>query len=377
MARKHTGGPADALRDVIKRSGLRQAEWAHALGVSDSAVSQWLSGTGAPPSTSRLMEIRLVARSHKVPEDVLQRFEAAIRSSPNGAGSTRAPTFSESADRGRLAHLEEEIMRLDDADRRSLIDLYEEKFREITSQDHLPSRAAALSTAYGIVSRNGDAMVSAFLRDEIAELAGRAEHLSQTGSYVKWARIDTRQILELFTRLVLRMPEGYTYDTVSNLDFWSKHTLPSRGAFLAAQVSAMRHKKVRFRRVFLVPNQIPMSAEEKLRLQEHLRSSTGIEARVSPVPESEIAGIGNFVLCGKGKNPSTVLLEMLYRNLDQSDIREFERMTISSDLEKIQTRRAAFDMQFERGFDVAEFLQSPDDLLLPGRKPKRKARRQE
>lgn len=118
------------------------------------------------------------------------------------------------------------------------------------------------------------------------------------------------------------------------------------------------------RRVFLVVKGRGLTDEEKLRLGEHVISETGIRAKVSPVSKSDIDGIGNFVLCGPIDGRDSVLFQINYRQLAESEIREFERVTMVTDEREISRRRSAFDDQFERGIDIEVFLQSlegPDE----------------
>ena len=72
-----------ALRDVINRSGLKPSDWADELGVSRSAVSQWLKGRGGTrPRADRIAEIRRLAKRQQVPDSVLAHFEASIYGAP-------------------------------------------------------------------------------------------------------------------------------------------------------------------------------------------------------------------------------------------------------------------------------------------------------
>ncbi len=333
---------------LIRDSAPTQTEWAQRIGVSRTAISHWLNDRATPTVENAFAIVaaatglgvhpdRVDPLLALVPSHLIVRSEKAVER-PDGASAMDSP---------RLERLVDSIQAVSPVYRRTVLAACQALIDGFlpTPAEHAAPLADLVTAAAATASQRDREHVLRALARDVSELSEQARAASAGLDYVKWVYRDAAYVLSVFRRATLALGDGHTYDTISNLDFWSTYTLSSRRDFLTTQDRAAKDRGVRIRRLILIAQETILSDGELLHLEEQARFKH-LETRALLVPEVEIGGIGNFVVSGPSFSEDAALYELTFRRLPLSEARALERISVTADTRKIAEKRAAFDALF-------------------------------
>ena len=253
-----------------------------------------------------------------------------------------------------------------------------------------------LATSHGILGHLGqlqDAAALADLESISADLAAARDHplryhlmrvdLEQTAralserrtqyAFSIWARRKSIAVHELFHNYMDALPRDWSYDTVTNLAFWSSQTIYRPYDFIDANVRAATQRAVSIRRVFILEPSRILSADEVALLQRHQEVSDQHELIQTVVARPELGEtphqIGNFAICSSASSElAPTLLEMHYEDPAADGRIEFQRMEVVTDSSRIVRHRDRFARYFDRaeGIDQVLLGHSSNQLSLFG-----------
>ena len=347
-----------ALSALIRESGLLQSWWADRLGVSEGTISNWLSGKHLPREEVAARALEVAAELELSPAG-RSALESTLRADVRlGVSSgSRGPGADDSAT--RLAALGRKLDALKHEDPEgfeALVASFVRQTEAYAAHGDLVRSISELVDAWGLIREGG---AGARILADLNEAAKRARRAAAGGALVVYLQQERSYVTSLFQDLTRRLREGDRYDTVSNLDFWSSHNLEGRRTFLEVQERAALEAGVAIRRVFLVPLGRRLTPGEESQLRGHAEVS-GIEARVHPVRSSDIPDLGNFVLTGPGE-AYRELYTLRFRTLPDSDLRELDRVTLSTDPDEIARRADVFENLLRKSIPIPTFLERLDE----------------
>lgn len=196
------------------------------------------------------------------------------------------------------------------------------------------------------------------------ELETTADRFSEAGAgetLTTWARVRTEATQEVFDHYMRVLDPGSEYDTVSNLDFWSRRTLARPLDLLDANIAAAKRGVVIIRVFLLTHDCEELTDEEMMILGAHEMASRNSNnqirsyVRILTDPNNPPEDYGNYGLC-RTSDGSELLLEMYYTGKFGDRNREFERMEIVRGSYQIEVRKGRFKRLLDQGIEISEFL---------------------
>lgn len=205
----------------------------------------------------------------------------------------------------------------------------------------------------------------ALLEVELGSLTQRMINLEVNGRYEK-SHQPQKDIQNTFQSCIEVLQQNDHYDTISNLDFWSKRTFADPVDFLDANIAAGK-RGVQIRRVILLDRDyIELNEEEKNMLKMHLSASKsgGITTRVANLNQGESLDIVSNIATIGGDHNEKLFVEVFYHQDKKKARRSFKSIVLEANEDKIIREQRRFDRWFEKGVPIGDYLSEAQDKPL-------------